>query len=69
MTIKESIEQIKNNLDSSYLELQKLRYEEEIENHVRVELLYMISITKNIFNFIYSHQEKQKNNKRQGAKR
>lgn len=56
MTIKESIEQIKNNLDSSYLELQKLRYEEEIENHVRVELLYMISITKNIFNFIYSHQ-------------
>ncbi len=69
MTIKESIEQIKNNLNSSYSKLQELKYEEEIEHHVRVELLYMISITKNIFNFIYSHQEKQENNKRQGAKR
>ena len=69
MTIKESIEQIKNNLDSAYLKLQELKYEEGIENHIRLNLLDILGITQDISVFIYSQQEKQKNNKRQGAKR
>lgn len=69
MTIKESIEQIKNNLDSAYSKLQELKYEEEIENHIRLNLLDILGITQHVSVFIYSQQEKQKNNKRQGAKR
>ena len=69
-TIKETIEQIKNNLDFSYQKLQELEYEKEIENYIRIELLNIIVITKSLLEFAYSQQAKQnQNKKRQGNKR
>ncbi len=68
MTIKETIEQIKNNLDTSYLKLQELKYEEGFETFVRLQLLDIITIIERLQESIYSQKSKQNTIKRQGKK-
>ena len=60
MTIKKTIEQIDSNLEQVYTELQKLEYEQEIENNIRRDLGNILIITMDLLNFIDSHKEKQK---------
>ena len=68
MTIKENIEQIKNNLDTSYLKLQELKYKEGFETFVRLQLLDIITIIERLQESIYSQNSKQNTIKRQGKK-
>lgn len=69
MTIKEKIELIKYNLDTAYLKLQELKYEEEFEYYVKMNLLDTINITEGLLNSIYSQKTKERKNiKRQGRK-
>ena len=60
MTIKKTIKQIDSNLEQVYTELQKLEYEQEIENNIRRDLGNILIITMDLLNFIDSHKEKQK---------
>ena len=60
MTIKKTIKQIDSNLEQVYTELQKLEYEQEIENNIRRDLGNILIITLDLLNFIDSHKEKQK---------
>ena len=48
MTIKENIQLINELLNNSYGNLQNLAYEEEIERYVRVRLLDITQIAKDI---------------------
>ena len=60
MTIKKTIKHIDSNLEQVYTELQKLEYEQEIENNIRRDLGNILIITMDLLNFIDSHKEKQK---------
>jgi len=60
MTIKKTIKQIDSNLEQVYTELQKLEYEQEIENNIRRDLGNILIITLDLLNFIDSYKEKQK---------
>lgn len=70
MTIKEKIDHIKYNLDTAYLKLQELKYDEEFEYYVRMNLLDTINITEGLLNSMYSQSIKERKNiKRQVNKR
>lgn len=63
MTIKQNIELIMNALNNSYNNLQELIYEEEIEASVRVKLLDITNVSRELLEFIYSQQVKQRQGK------
>ena len=60
MTIKENIELINNTLNRSYTELQNLAYEEGIEAFVRVKLLDITNVSRELLEFIHSQDIKQR---------
>jgi len=64
MTIKENIQLINELLNNSYVNLQKLVYEEEIERYIRVRLLDITQIAKDILEFTHNQEVKQHKNKR-----
>lgn len=59
MTIKEMIKQIDTNLSNIYTELQKLKYEKEIENYIRRDLGGILISTQTMLNFLYDSEERQ----------
>ena len=63
MTIKENIELINNTLNRSYTELQNLAYEEGIEAFVRVKLLDITNVSRELLEFIHSQDIKQRQGK------
>ena len=63
MTIKENIQLVNELLNNSYINLQKLAYEEEIEHYVRVRLLDITQIAKDILEFTHNQEVKQHKNK------
>lgn len=63
MTIKQNIELINDTLNKSYNNLQELVYEEEIESFVRVKLLDITNVSRELLEFIYSQQVKQRQGK------
>ena len=63
MTIKENIQLINELLNNSYVNLQKLVYEEEIERYIRVRLLDITQIAKDILEFTHNQEVKQHKNK------
>ena len=63
MTIKENIELIKDTLNRSYTELQNLAYEEGIEAFVRVKLLDITNVSRELLEFIHSQDIKQRQGK------
>ena len=63
MTIKENIELINNTLNRSYTELQNLAYEEGIEAFVRVKLLDITNVSRELLEFIHSQDIKQRHGK------
>ena len=60
MKISENIELINDTLNSSYTNLQELVYKEEIEAFVRLKLLDMTNMSREILEFIYSERIKQR---------
>ena len=69
MKIKENIQLVNELLNNSYGNLQKLAYEEEIERYVRVKLLDMIQIAKDILEFTHNQEVKQHKSKNRLKKR
>jgi len=65
MTIKENIQLVNEMLNSSYGNLQKLAYEEEIERYVRVKLLDITQTAKDILEFTHNQEVKQSQGERQ----
>ena len=63
MTIKENIQLVNELLNNSYTNLQQLTYEEEIERYVRVRLLDITQIAKDILEFTHNQEVKQHKNK------
>lgn len=63
MTIKENMELIKDTLNRSYTELQNLAYEEGIEAFVRVKLLDITNVSRELLEFIHSQDIKQRHGK------
>lgn len=63
MTLKQNIELIMDALNNSYNNLQELVYEEEIEAFVRVKLLDITNMSRELLEFIYSQQVKQRQGK------
>ena len=63
MTIKENIQLVNELLNNSYTNLQQLTYEEEIERYVRVRLLDITNIAKDILEFTHNQEVKQHKNK------
>ena len=59
MKISENIELINDTLNRSYTNLQELVYKEEIEAFVRLKLLDMTNMSREILEFIYSERTKQ----------
>ena len=64
MTIKENIQLINELLNNSYGNLQQLAYEEEIERYVRVRLLDITQVAKDILEFTHNQEVKQRNDKK-----
>lgn len=60
MKISENIELINDTLNKSYSNLQELVYEEEIETFVRLKLLDITNISRELLEFIYSQEIKQR---------
>ena len=60
MKISENIELINDTLNRSYTNLQELVYKEEIEAFVRLKLLDMTNMSREILEFIYSERIKQR---------
>lgn len=58
-TIKENIELINDTLNRSYTNLQELVYKEEIESFIRLKLLDITHMSREILEFIYSERTKQ----------
>lgn len=63
MTLKQNIELIMDALNNSYTNLQELVYEEEVEKFVRLKLLDITNISRELLEFIYSQQVKQRQGK------
>ena len=59
MKISENIELINDTLNRSYTNLQELVYEEEIEAFIRLKLLDITNMSREILEFIYSERTKQ----------
>lgn len=59
MKISENIELINDTLNRSYTELQKLVYVGEVEAFVRLKLLDITHMSREILEFIYSERTKQ----------
>ena len=63
MMIKDVLNLIDDQLSKTYINLQKLQYEEDIENYVRNRLTEITDITKDILEFIYIQDQKQQKRK------
>lgn len=63
MTIKQNIELIMDALNLTYNNLQVLIYEEEIEAFVRLKLLDITNISKDLLEFIHEQDIKQRQGK------
>ena len=63
MIIKENIQLINELLNNSYGNLQQLAYEEEIERYVRIRLLDITQVAKDILEFTHNQEVKQHKNK------
>ena len=61
--IKDVLNLIDDQLSKTYINLQKLQYEEDIENYVRNRLTEITDITKDILEFIYIQDQKQQKRK------
>lgn len=63
ITIRENIKLINDTLNRSYTNLQELVYEEEIESFVRLKLLDIANVSRELFEFVYLQEEKQRQGK------
>ena len=63
MKISENIELINDTLNKTYTNLQQLVYEEEIEKFIRVKLLDITSMSRDILEFIYNKETEQRKGK------
>lgn len=63
MTIKENLELINDTLNRAYNNLQELVYEQEVETFVRIKLYDITNITRELIEFIYSQEKKQRQGK------
>lgn len=63
MTIKANIELIMDTLNHSYNNLQQLVYEQEIETFVRLKLLDITNISRELLEFLNSQDIKQRRGK------
>ena len=69
MTIKDNIELVNKTINESYINLQNLVYEEEIERYVRKKLLDITYIAREILEYTHNQEVKQRQGKNRIQKR
>lgn len=63
MTIKENMKLINDTLNHTYTTLQDLSYEPVIETFIRLKLLDIMNISRELFEFIHSQEKRQRQSK------
>lgn len=63
MTIRENLNLVNDTLNRAYTNLQELVYEHEIESFVRLKLLDITNVSRELLEFIYVQQVKQRQGK------